>query len=93
MSQVNPVTRDLLDNAIAEKDPILVRSIIVTVGEQNLKEALAAYKYAIACGDPLVIVVKHDPEFVFQEDSSQWNRDYFIEHTQKNDAQFFTGSF
>jgi len=93
MSQVNPVTRDLLDNAIAEKDPILVRSIIVTVGEQNLKEALAAYKYAIAGGDPLGIVVKHDPEFVFQEDSSQWNRDYFIEHTQKMMRNFSREAF
>ena len=45
-SALHPRTRANLDKAMKDNDPVLIRSIILTAGEINLRNAEAAFRYA-----------------------------------------------
>ena len=82
-----------LRNAMDEKDPILLRSIIVTAGNISLLEAQRAFDFVLDGGDPYKILQVRNPDFVFITDESRWTKEYFFEHSQKMMRNFSREAF
>lgn len=79
---LNPRTQRNLNDAMRKNDPILVRSIIVTAGDIDLSNARDAFKYACADGDPVGVIEEHNPKMFNIKPKEQWDKAYFIRHTQ-----------
>ncbi len=93
MQKPTKETEDNLRKAMAENDPILIRSIIVAAGNLSLLEAQRAFDFAIDGGDPYKILQAKDPNFNFLNEKSRWTKEYFFEHTQKMMRNFSHEAF
>jgi hypothetical protein len=92
-SALNPRTRANLDKAMKDNDPVLIRSIIVTAGEINLKNAEAAFRYASRNNDLFGIIEKYDPNLFEIKEKREWDNAYFTRHVQTMMRNFSEQAF
>lgn len=92
-SALNPRTRANLDKAMKDSDPVLIRSIILTAGEINLKNAEAAFRYACRNNDLFGVIEKHNPDMFEIKEKGQWDKAYFTRHVQTMMRNFSEQAF
>ena len=92
-SALNPRTRANLDKAMKDNDSVLIRSIILTAGEINLKNAEAAFRYACRNDDLFGVIEKHNQDMFELKEKKLWDKAYFTRHVQNMMRNFSEQAF